>query len=38
MTTPSVEIRSPYGAMFVLKRIAGLEVNRKTSEEYTNSF
>lgn len=38
MTTPYVEIRSPYGAMFVFKRIAVLEVNRKTSEEYTNSF
>ena len=38
MTTPYVKIRSPYGAMFVFKRIAVLEVNRKTSEEYTNSF
>ena len=32
MTTPYVEIRSPYEAMFVFRRIAVLEVNRKTSE------
>ena len=38
MTTPYVEICSPYGAMFVFKRIGVLEVNRKTLEEYTNSF